>query len=105
VRFKLDAEQTDAILELKIYGWRGSRSWSSARSSKRSGPAHGRSTRCSRTKTAGWGLVRSEIEEISSKYGDKRRTAIASDSGEPEYSAEDFIVDEDNVVIVSRDGW
>ena len=49
--------------------------------------------------------MRSELEEISSKYGDKRRTAIASDSGEPEYSAEDFIVDEDNVVIVSRDGW
>ena len=52
-----------------------------------------------------WGLVRSEIEEISKTYGDKRRTAIASDSGEPEYSAEDFIVDEDNIVIVSRDGW
>jgi DNA gyrase/topoisomerase IV subunit A len=49
--------------------------------------------------------VRSELEQISSTYGDKRRTAIASDSGEPEYSAEDFIVDEDNVVIVSRDGW
>jgi DNA gyrase subunit A len=30
---------------------------------------------------------------------------IASDSGEPEYSADDFIVEEDNVVIVSRDGW
>ena len=28
-----------------------------------------------------------------------------SDSGEPEYSADDFIVEEDNVVIVSRDGW
>jgi DNA gyrase subunit A len=39
------------------------------------------------------------------KYGDKRRTVIASDSGEPEYSADDFIVEEDNVVIVSRDGW
>ena len=33
------------------------------------------------------------------------RTTIASDSGEPEYSADDFIVEEDNVVIVSRDGW
>jgi DNA gyrase subunit A len=28
-----------------------------------------------------------------------------SDSGEPEYTADDFIVEEDNVVIVSRDGW
>src|SRR5206468_12130829 len=52
-----------------------------------------------------WKLVRAELEEVGSKYGDKRRTSIASDSGEPEYSADDFIVEEDNVVIVSRDGW
>ncbi|OLD15375.1 MAG: DNA topoisomerase [Acidobacteria bacterium 13_1_40CM_3_65_5] len=52
-----------------------------------------------------WKLVRTELEEVSKTYGDKRRTAIASDSGEPEYSADDFIVEEDNVVIVSRDGW
>src|SRR5207248_10645357 len=46
---------------------------------------------------------------IQQKYGgpkvDKRRTLIESDTDEPEYSADDFIVEEDNVVIVSRDGW
>src|SRR5262249_939486 len=52
-----------------------------------------------------WKLVRSELEEIQEQYGDKRRTVIASDTGEPEYSADDFIIEEDNVVIVSRDGW
>src|SRR5207245_2179039 len=48
------------------------------------------------------------VEEIQRKYSgrvDKRRTSIASDTGEPEYTSDDFIVDEDNVVIVSRDGW
>ena len=35
----------------------------------------------------------------------QRRTSIASDTDEPEYSADDFIVEEDNIVIVSRDGW
>ena len=56
-----------------------------------------------------WKLVRTELEEIQQKYGDpkidKRRTLIESDTGEPEYTADDFIVEEDNVVIVSRDGW
>jgi DNA gyrase subunit A len=56
-----------------------------------------------------WKLVRTEIEGIQKTYGDprtdKRRTSIASDSGEPEYTADDFIVEEDNIVIVSRDGW
>jgi DNA gyrase subunit A len=55
--------------------------------------------------SARWDVVRVELEEIQKKYGDPRRTSIASDEGEVEYTAEDFIVDEDNVVIVSRDGW
>ena len=105
VRFTLDAEQTDAILELKIYRL--------ARLEilvvrKELEDKRGRARQISallKSEESRWKLVRSELEEISSKYGDKRRTAIAGDSGEPEYSAEDFIVDEDNVVIVSRDGW
>src|SRR5207247_2185556 len=52
-----------------------------------------------------WSMVREEIEAIQKQYGDARRTAISSDEGEAEYTAEDFIVEEDNVVIVSRDGW
>ena len=42
---------------------------------------------------------------MQKNYGDARRTRISSDEGESEYTAEDFIVDEDNVVLVSRDGW
>jgi DNA gyrase subunit A len=56
-----------------------------------------------------WKLVRSDIEDIRKAYGgpkiDTRRTTIESDTDEPEYSADDFIVEEDNVVIVSSDGW
>ncbi|HEY4657975.1 MAG TPA: DNA gyrase C-terminal beta-propeller domain-containing protein, partial [Gemmatimonadaceae bacterium] len=52
-----------------------------------------------------WDIVRVELEEIQKKHGDARRTAISSDAGEAEYSAEDFIIEEDNVVVVSRDGW
>ena len=105
LRFTLDAEQTDAILELKIYRL--------ARLEilvvrKELDEKRARARQINillKNEESRWALVRSELEGISSKYGDKRRTAIASDSGEPEYSAEDFIVDEDNVVIVSRDGW
>ena len=56
-----------------------------------------------------WKVVRQEIEEVQKAYADPkkdpRRTELASDEGDVEYSADDFIVDEDNVVIVSRDGW
>ncbi|MEX2662478.1 MAG: DNA topoisomerase IV subunit A [Vicinamibacterales bacterium] len=104
-RFGLDADQTDAILELKIYRL--------ARLEilviRKELEDKRRRTRQINTllKDEGsrWDIVRVEIEEIQKKYGDPRRTLISSDEGESEYTAEDFIVEEDNVVIVSRDGW
>ncbi len=104
-RFDLDADQTDAILELKIYRLarleiliiREELEDKRKRARQIGGLLKDEASR--------WKIVRNELEEISSKYGDKRRTSIVSDSGEPEYSADDFIVEEDNVVIVSRDGW
>jgi DNA gyrase subunit A len=104
-RFELDAEQTDAILELKIYRLarleiliiRNELDEKRKRARQIGGLLRDEESR--------WKLVRTELEEVSSKYGDKRRTSIESDSSEPEYKADDFIVEEDNVVIVSRDGW
>jgi DNA gyrase subunit A len=104
-RFALDADQTDAILELKIYRLarleiliiRNELDEKRKRARQIGGLLRDEESR--------WKLVRGELEEVSSRYGDKRRTAIASDSSEPEYTADDFIVEEDNVVIVSRDGW
>jgi DNA gyrase subunit A len=108
-RFELDADQTDAILELKIYrlarlevliirdelDQRRKRARQIAALLKDDGSR--------------WKLVRTDIEAIRKAYADPkvdtRRTTIESDTDEPEYSADDFIVDEENVVIVSGDGW
>ncbi len=104
-RFELDAEQTDAILELKIYRLarleiliiRNELADKRKRAREITGLLQNEPGR--------WAMVRKELEEVMEKYGDKRRTIIASDSEEPEYTADDFIIEEDNVVIVSRDGW
>ncbi len=108
-RFDLDAEQTDAILELKIY--RLARleilviTTELADKRKRAKQIAG----LLRNEQDRWSVVRGELEHLLKTYGDpkkdKRRTELASDADEVEYSADDFIVDEDNVVIVSRDGW
>ena len=104
-RFELDEDQTDAILELKIYRLARleiliirSELDEKRKRARQIGTLL-------RDEGSRWKLVRSELEEIQTTYGDKRRTTIESDSGETEYSADDFIVEEDNVVIVSRDGW
>ncbi len=106
-RFALDAEQADAILELKLYRLArleilviqkelADRRARASQIGALLGDEDGR-----------WKIVRSEIEGIQSRYGGKvdlRRTRIESEE-EVVYSEDDFIVDEDNVVIVSRDGW
>jgi DNA gyrase/topoisomerase IV subunit A len=104
-RYSLDAEQADAILELKLYRLakleiliiRKELEEKRKRARQIGGLLKNEESR--------WAMVREEIEAIQKQYGDARRTKISSDEGEAEYTAEDFIVEEDNVVIVSRDGW
>jgi DNA gyrase subunit A len=104
-RFALDADQTDAILELKIYRLARLEILVIRKELEDKRRRIRQINTLLKQEESRWDIVRVEIEEIQKKYGDPRRTTISSDEGEAEYSAEDFIVEEDNVVIVSRDGW
>ena len=104
-RFALDAEQTDAILELKIYRLARLEILIIRKELEEKRRRARQITTLLKDEQSRWDIVKVEIEEIQKKYGDARRSTIASDEGEAEYTAEDFIVEEDNVVIVSRDGW
>jgi DNA gyrase subunit A len=105
-RFELDAEQTDAILELKLY--RLARleilviQNELADKRKRARQISG----LLKDEDGRWTVVRDEIEAIQAQYAktDKRRTIIEA-AEEVAFTEDDFIVEEDNVVIVSRDGW
>ena len=108
-KYGLDEEQADAILELKIY--RLARleilviQQELADKRKRAKEITGLLRRDDDL----WKIVRADIELVRTKYSDPkadhRRTQIVGDVDEPEYTADDFIVEEDNVVIVTRDGW
>jgi DNA gyrase subunit A len=104
-RFSLDAEQTDAILELKIYRLARLEILVIRKELEDKRRRMRQITTLLKDEQSRWDIVKVELEEIQKKYGDARRSTISSDEGEAEYSAEDFIVDEDNVVILSRDGW
>jgi DNA gyrase subunit A len=108
-RFELDADQTDAILELKIYRLARLEILIIRNELEEKRKRARQIAALLKDEDSRWKLVRSELEDIQKTYGDpkidKRRTLIESDSEEPAYKADDFIVEEDNVVIVSRDGW
>ena len=105
-RFGLDEEQTDAILELKLYKL--------ARleiqiildelAAKRARAKEIETILKDERKL--WKVIRGELEEIAKRFADKRRTKVGGGGGdEVEFQAEDFIVDEEVTVILSRDGW
>ncbi len=111
----LDAEQTDSILELKLYRLakleinliqdelreKRKRAQQIQKLLKESADDTINSGR--------WMIVREEIEGLIAKYAKTkagaRRSEIVTVEEELEYSAEDFIVAEDCNVLVSTDGW
>ncbi|HTM24942.1 MAG TPA: DNA topoisomerase IV subunit A [Vicinamibacterales bacterium] len=104
-RFGLDAEQTDAILELKLYRLARLEILVIRKEAEEKRKRARQIGGLLKNEDSRWAIVRDELEQIQKRYGDPRRTKISTDEGEAEYTAEDFIVEEDNVVIVSRDGW
>ena len=106
-RFGLDAEQADAILELKLYRLARLEILVIQNELADKRKRARQITSLLKDEEGRWKVVRDEIEEIQRKYGgkdDKRRTLIETEE-EVSFTADDFIVEEDNVVIVSRDGW
>jgi DNA gyrase subunit A len=103
-RFALDAEQTDAILELKLYRLARLEIQVIQNELAEKRKRARQIATLLKDESGRWTMVRDEIAEIQKKYGEPRRTKI-EETEEVEYSADAFIIDEDNIVIVSRDGW
>jgi DNA gyrase subunit A len=105
-RFSLSAEQTDAILELKLYKLARLEIQIIIDELKERKARAKEIEGILKEKRKLWKIIRSEMEEIAKKFGEKRRTKIGGAGGEDmEFSAEDFIVEEEVTVILSRDGW
>jgi len=109
---QLDADQTDAILELKLYRLARLEINLVQEELKEKHTRAKEIRKLLKDEPARWNLVADEIREIASTYADGRKqarsrrlTRIEAVDAEPEFSEQDLIVDEDCVVIVTRDGW
>ncbi|WP_145080164.1 DNA gyrase/topoisomerase IV subunit A [Poriferisphaera corsica] len=108
-KFKLDEEQTDAILELKLYRLARLEILVIQDELKAKKKRANEIKKLLNDETANgrWKIVRGEVEEMEQRFGktDKRRSLIASVDDEPEFSEEDFIVAEEANVLITTDGW
>jgi DNA gyrase subunit A len=102
-RFKLSERQTEAILNMRLAKLTGLEIEKLEEELKEvRGIIKGLKTLlASRDKRMA--LLKSELEDITKKYGDERRSEITSDEGE--FTIEDLIADEEMVVTISHSGY
>ncbi len=102
--FRLDEVQADAILEIRLY------QLARLEIEKMRAEQAAKRKRVREIDAllkhpkARWGLIRGELTQVAERYGDARRTRFAA-GDELAYDPEAYIVHEDAVVLLSRDGW
>jgi DNA gyrase subunit A len=105
-RFGLDEEQTDAILELKLYRLARLEILIIEQEAEEKRKEAKRIAGILKSSDKLWALIEDELSEIKKTYADKRRSKILRAGAEElEFKAEDFIVDQDAVVIATAQGW
>jgi DNA gyrase/topoisomerase IV subunit A len=103
-QFKLDDEQTSAILEIPLYRLVAMEMDKILQEQKEKLKEQKRIRSILASTKKIWAEVRDELEEIKAKHSDKRRTQIKTIEN-IEYNAEDFIEHEDVHIVISQNGW
>jgi DNA gyrase/topoisomerase IV subunit A len=103
-QFKLDDEQTNAILEIPLYRLVAMEMEKILQEQKEKLKEQKRINSILASPKKIWAEVREEFEEIKNKHSDKRLTQIKTIEN-IEYNAEDFIEHEDVHIILSQNGW
>ncbi len=108
-KFSLDEDQTDAILELKLYRLARLEILVIQKElkDKRKRAKEIRALLDEEESKGRWGIVRDELKAVLAELGRdaKRRTLIEEIEAEAEFSDQELIVAEDNHVLVTVDGW
>ena len=104
LRFDLDEEQTDAILELKLYRLARLEILLIQRELAEKRGEAARLEKLLASESARWSLIRSELLELRDVYGDARRSIIIGPSKQVDFDPEAYIVRERTWIMVSRQG-
>ena len=102
--FALDDVQADAILEIRLYQL-ARLEIEKIRAEQAEKRKRLREIEALlKSPKARWKLVREELEQVGERYGDARRSRFSS-GDELAYDPDAYIVHEETVVLLSRDGW
>lgn len=105
-RFQLDQEQADAVLELRLYkiGRADIEAVQGEYSDKKVQVEVLQAMLASPRRL--WNLVKKELKEVRTRFDEPRRTQVVHEGvAEIVVNVEDLIVEEEAMVLLSRDGW
>jgi DNA gyrase subunit A len=103
--FKLDEVQATAILEMLLYKIAQLEIKRILEELREKKEEAARIEAILRSNKKLWAVVKTELEEVGEKHGDRRRTRIVSEEDTPEFDPEAYIVKENAHVVLTRDGW
>ena len=103
--FDLDDIQADAVLETKLYRLAKLEIQKIREELEEKRKQAKRIQAILRSKAKFSALVKGELQEVVEQFADARRTKINAEDITEEFSADSFIVEEDAMVLVTRDGW
>ncbi len=105
--FKLDDEQTSAILEIPLYRLVSMEIGKILEEQQEKLKEKKRIEGILKSDKKIWKEVKGELEEIVEKFGDKRQTELGAKKvlEDVEYNVEDFIEHEDVTLVLSKNGW
>lgn len=104
-RFQIDDVQADAILETKLYKLSKLEIDAIRKELEEKEAMAAQLRTLLGDEEARWKLIKTELRDIRGSYASKRRTTVTGPDEDIAYSAEDYIVEEDVFVIVTKDGW
>jgi DNA gyrase subunit A len=103
--FKLDEVQADAILDAQLYRIAQMEIQKILDELRDKTAEANRIEGILRSNKKLWGIVKDELNEVGEKFGDRRRTKMASAEDALDFDPEAYIVRENTNVVLSRDGW
>jgi DNA gyrase subunit A len=104
-QFKLDAEQTEAVLELKLYKL-AKLEINVIREELAQKASEAKKIKAIlKSEDKLWTVIKDELKATAAELGTPRRTRTGGVSEEVAFDADAFIVDEDAHIVVTRDGW
>ena len=105
-RFKFDENQTDAILDLKLYRLAKLEIHAIEEELREKSEAAAKIEAILSSNTNVWTIVKEELLELRKLYGKKRLTKIGGEEAQTSLADESaYIIDEKSYIIVTENGW